>query len=270
MAPLPYPRPSRRHLVALCALLLTGSVLLLGNNANPPANAIGPTSSFRVVLLRHRSKPGIGLNAAESFAHELKLRTSIDVSKTARTIDITLKALASQPFAILTSSGAFSFSQTERQALKRWLEFGGFLILDGGADGKNAKQFNKSVHREFGRMFPGNRFTKIPPQHVIFRSFYRLDYPAGRVIRKPYLEGLTIGRRYAVVYNQNDLLGAFARNPSGSYLHTPIPGRESQREMAYRLGVNFVMYALCLHYKDDQVHLEYLLHKRKWKVTPPR
>jgi len=34
-------------------------------------------------------------------------------------------------------------------------------------------------------------------------------------------------------------------------------------------GVNLLMYALCLHYKDDQVHLDFLLHKRKWKIRKP-
>ena len=31
----------------------------------------------------------------------------------------------------------------------------------------------------------------------------------------------------------------------------------------YPLGVNVVMYALCLDYKDDQVHLPYILKRRR-------
>ena len=44
------------------------------------------------------------------------------------------------------------------------------------------------------------------------------------------------------------------------------PGGENQREMAFRLGINLVMYALCVNYKADQVHVPFILKRRKWKV----
>ena len=34
-----------------------------------------------------------------------------------------------------------------------------------------------------------------------------------------------------------------------------VPGGERQREMAFRTGVNIVMYALTGNYKADQVHV---------------
>ena len=37
------------------------------------------------------------------------------------------------------------------------------------------------------------------------------------------------------------------------------PGGEPQRELAFRLGINLCMYALCLDYKDDAVHLPLIL-----------
>ena len=40
-------------------------------------------------------------------------------------------------------------------------------------------------------------------------------------------------------------------------------GGEVTREMTFRLGVNLIMYALCLDYKDDQVHLPYILKRRR-------
>jgi len=35
--------------------------------------------------------------------------------------------------------------------------------------------------------------------------------------------------------------------------------------MALRTGVNLAMYALCLDYKKDQVHVETLLRQRRWR-----
>ena len=35
-----------------------------------------------------------------------------------------------------------------------------------------------------------------------------------------------------------------------------------------RLGINLVMYALCLDYKTDQVHVPFILKRRHWQVEP--
>ena len=40
------------------------------------------------------------------------------------------------------------------------------------------------------------------------------------------------------------------------------PGGEAQRETAIRIGVNVAMYALCTDYKDDAVHLPFILRRR--------
>ena len=41
----------------------------------------------------------------------------------------------------------------------------------------------------------------------------------------------------------------------------PVPGGETQREMALRFGVNLVMYALTGNYKTDQVHAPAMLQR---------
>jgi hypothetical protein len=40
-----------------------------------------------------------------------------------------------------------------------------------------------------------------------------------------------------------------------------VPGGERQREMAFRFGVNLVMYALTGNYKSDQVHVPAILER---------
>jgi hypothetical protein len=40
-----------------------------------------------------------------------------------------------------------------------------------------------------------------------------------------------------------------------------VPGGEHQREMAYRFGVNWVMYALTGNYKTDQVHVPTIIDR---------
>ncbi len=43
-----------------------------------------------------------------------------------------------------------------------------------------------------------------------------------------------------------------------------IPGGDDQREEAFRVGVNLVMYALCLDYKTEQAHIDYILRTRRY------
>ena len=98
---------------------------------------------------------------------------------------------------------------------------------------------------------------------MVFKSFYLLDAAPGRLLTSPHLEAVTLGKRAAVIYSQNDLAGAWARDEGGSYAFEVSPGGERQRELAFRVGINLSMYALCLDYKDDAVHLEHILSKRR-------
>jgi hypothetical protein len=64
-----------------------------------------------------------------------------------------------------------------------------------------------------------------------------------------------------VIVGGNDWAGAWAVDRSGRPLNPVVPGGEPQREMAYRFGVNVVMYALTGNYKSDQVHVPAILER---------
>jgi hypothetical protein len=113
------------------------------------------------------------------------------------------------------------------------------------------------------RVLPSTRPAQVPGTHVVFKSFFLLDAAPGRVLNKPTLEGWVVNNRAAVLYSQNDLMGALARDESGGLLFDVSPGGERQREIATRLAINIAMYALCLDYKDDAVHLPLILKRRK-------
>ena len=102
----------------------------------------------------------------------------------------------------------------------------------------------------------------MPASHVLYKTFYLLDAPFGRVARHPQLEAVVLDGRLVMLYSRNDVLGALARDRLGAFSHAVEPGGEPQREMALRLAINVVMYALCLDYKADQVHTPFLLQRR--------
>ncbi len=261
--------PTRRRALLASAGRAALGALLCGFAG--PARGIGPATLFRVQQGRYAGgswnpRP----TAALALAQELRFRTSIELHLEPAEVPIESPRLFDQPFLLLFGQGEFGhFSRAQADNLGRFLELGGFVFVDNvGAAGPSAG-FDRNLRAELKRILPGRELKALAPDHVLYRSFYRVELPAGRVLAVPYLEGLVLDDRLGLVYSRNDLSGAWARHAFGGALHDVIPGGEAQREQAYRLGVNLVVYALCLDYKDDQVHLDYLLHKRNWRVRKP-
>ncbi len=113
----------------------------------------------------------------------------------------------------------------------------------------------------------------IPPlavvteDHVLTHSFYLLRDLPGRYEGAPvYVQdgGDPANDNVSpVVIGGNDWAAAWAVDRRGNPLFAAVPGGEQQREMAYRFGVNLVMYALTGSYKADQVHLPAILERLK-------
>ena len=65
----------------------------------------------------------------------------------------------------------------------------------------------------------------------------------------------------SILITSNDFAAAWALDERSQPLYPVVPGGERQREMAFRAGVNIVMYALTGNYKADQVHVPALLER---------
>ena len=64
-----------------------------------------------------------------------------------------------------------------------------------------------------------------------------------------------------VIIGGNDWASAWAVDAQGRNPYAVIPGGQRQRTLAYRFGVNLVMYALTGNYKGDQVHIPAILQR---------
>jgi hypothetical protein len=258
---------TRRQL--LSSTLAAGVGAALARVGHGPARALGPQQLVTAIRLRHDGHWDVNPGALDCLLEEMRLRTSTDTAESELAVDVAAPELHDSLFAVLMGDGPFSLSDGDRQRLSRWMGLGGFLVFDNAGRTAPDKGFDRSVRAELKKMLPEAQIERVSPEHVVFRSFYRLDYPAGRAIFQSYVEAVRIGSRYCALISSNDLFGALARSPEGNWLETPTPGGDTQREMALRFAVNLLMYAACLHYKDDQVHINFLLHKRKWKIRPP-
>jgi hypothetical protein len=107
--------------------------------------------------------------------------------------------------------------------------------------------------------------TRLPADHVITRSFYLLQETPGRYASGAVWVEFRGGRENdgvsPVVIGSVDWAAAWALDENGQPLYPTVPGGETQREAAFRFGVNLVMYALAGNYKADQVHVPTILQR---------
>lgn len=226
------------------------------------AGAAGP-SDLRVGQLQLGGNWNPRPTALRRLLWEVTQRTSIEVDLETPAVSLESNALFRYPLLYLAGIGPIPEpSDAAVRRLRRHLTYGGTLIVD-SAEANPGGPFDVSVRRLMKRVLPRASVQKIPNDHVVYKTFYLVDHQAGRTLRAPYLEGVSLDDRYAVIYGQNDLAGAWARDAFGRWEYEVTPGGERQREMAFRLGINLVMYALCLDYKDDLVHTPFILKRRR-------
>ncbi len=117
----------------------------------------------------------------------------------------------------------------------------------------------------------------VPRDHVLTKTFYLLrDFPGRFDSGQLWVEALpaendedAASRRPArggdgvssILITSNDLAGAWATRTDGQPMLPIVEGEPRQREMAFRAGVNIVMYTLTGNYKADQVHVPALLER---------
>jgi hypothetical protein len=253
--------PSRRHVLAM---ICAGGAAL----ASRRAAGIGDASRFRVGQLRHDGNWDPRPDALRRLMWEIDKRTSIDVDLEPKPVALGDDDLHESPFLYLAGDGEFSLpGGKDLERLRRFLTFGGFLLVD-SAEGRTDGAFDRSVRKLCDAVFapPAEGLRLIGKDHVLYRSFYLIDRPVGRLAVSPVMEGIVHDDRLAVVYTQNDLAGAYARDDIGNWELSCDPDGERQRELAFRLGINIAMYALCHEYKSDQVHVDFIMRRRKWRA----
>jgi hypothetical protein len=247
---------SRRHFLAA---LVGASVA----GAARRVFGMGDASRFRLLRLRLPDLPDTRASALRRLAWELERRTSLVTLPEAALLPLSSPELFHYPLALLSGDRAFALPpEADVLRLRRYLTFGGCLLVD-SAEGRAGGAFDGAVRKLLARALPGDFLRRVPDDHVLWKSFYMLHEAPGRVLATPVLEAIERDRRLAVIYSQNDLCGAMARDGFGRWEYDVIPGGDEQRERSFRLAVNLVMYALCLDYKTEQAHIDFIMRTRR-------
>ena len=248
--------------------LIAAGLAGLGSLAPSRAFGMGEDERFTVAKLKYANAGGWDprSSAIRRMLLEVEKRTSIKVRTDVPVVTPESKQIYSQPFLSMSGESAFgALSSDAVQNLRTYLKAGGFLLID-SAEGIQDGPFTSSAKRAIERIFPDRQLSPIPKDHVLYKSFYLIDKPVGRVAAAERMYGIYEDDRLLLVLSPNDLMGAWARDNFGNWEYSVAPGGHRQREMAFRLGINLAMYALCINYKADQVHVPFILRRRQWKV----
>ena len=135
----------------------------------------------------------------------------------------------------------------ERKRLREYLiEKGGILVVDTrpriNTVNKEAYPWSRKMKNELRKILPEYHMRRIPNDHELYNCYYALGgpppgavtslaYPGGWIIfaREPYLEGISINGRLAVIYCQEGYAGMMGKEP---------------RPSVFRLMTNIIVYAL--------------------------
>jgi hypothetical protein len=145
----------------------------------------------------------------------------------------------------------FRLTPQERKQLRIYLERGGMLFADAIC---SSRDFNEAFAREMTALFPEGRLQRIAPNDPIFSTHYggddlstverrepqrrAADEPLKSHVRQgePYLEGLKLGDRYAVVFSPFDISCALEN-------HESLECEGYTRKDAARISLNVLLYS---------------------------
>ncbi len=159
-------------------------------------------------------------------------------------------------------------SDDARSRINQFLRNGGTIIFDTrdqslsgiGGVGPGTRTLRGLVE---GLDIPA--VIEVPQDHVLTKAFYLLqDFPGrwvgGQVWVQQADERVNDGVS-SVIIGSNDYAAAWAIDVDGRPMFPLVTGSARQRELAFRFGVNLVMYALTGNYKADQVHVDEILER---------
>ena len=255
---------SRRHVIRRALQSFAGMPAVYGLSAAfaPLATAFPASNLFTLAQLQYNGGQwDPHPRATVSLMREVRQRTSVDTQDERRAVTLQDPSLFSYPFLYFTGDQGFPpFSDADLDILRRYLLFGGLLLVD-DARGNKGRDFDASARRDLARLFPQKPLKILPPDHTVFRTFYLIRTVAGVRIVSPYLEGIDIGDRTPLLYCQNGLGAAWEQDFLGNWVSICRPGGEAQRLEAFKLGVNCVLYALTVNYKQDLIHIPFIRKK---------
>jgi hypothetical protein len=255
-------RPSSVAAMLVLAALAAQPALALDSNPNPAlATRLGyiTTGDSQVDAISRSGLEGLSDYVNRRTAASLVEPDPVQPGKT----DLSFYPLLYWPI----TADAQPLDAASVAAMNEYMSRGGIVLIDTRDSGSGAG-FAPGTGSALRRVAQGLMIPPLAPlttDHVLARAFYLLqDFPGrytGDTVWVQRDQDRTNDSVSPVIIGGNDWAAAWAVDDSGRNPYAVIPGGTRQRTLAYRFGVNLVMYALTGNYKGDQVHVPAILQR---------
>jgi hypothetical protein len=202
-----------------------------------------PTDEFVFAQLKHEGGWNVHPGGATALLMKLRQHTAVRVNLKRVAVDAEKDDLSSYPFLYLTGLDDFSFSSEAVAALRRYLQYGGVLLIN---NGMGLSTFDSAVRRELAKILPDAVLEPIGASHHLYNSLLTIkEVRYSPVVEKnkpelknqPYVLGVTIDGDLRVLYSPYDI--------EAGWLDAYYPLiRGYEPIYAKQLGMNIITYVM--------------------------
>ena len=258
---------------ALLVFMLSGAFALQPNNARADDQsdlkaatethlAFVKTSDAEIDQTSEQGLKGLGLIMADRTSAALGAPIGVNVE----TDELVFYPVLYWP----VSEAAPTPSDKAIARIDAYMKNGGTIVFDtrdAGTDFGSGSPNGDALKRILAKL-DVPPLEPVPEGHALTKSFYLLkDWPGryeGGALWVEAQNGESPAKSDGVsgiIIGSNDYASAWALDDNAQPLNAIVGGSDRQREYAFRVGVNIVMYALTGNYKTDQVHVPALLER---------
>jgi hypothetical protein len=178
----------------------------------------------------------------ENLIDTLAKYTTIDVAPVGVNVKLSSDELFNYPFVWMTGHLPVRFTDAERRNVKRYVERGGFLMID-DHNHDITGIFHKTVNEEIERLF--GKMTRLPKDHELYRCFFVFeDGPPnthhelngyGDDLLHRYLDAVLVNGRIGLLYSSKDY---------SSEWNFHAETKKFMQQDPTKFAVNLIVYAL--------------------------
>ncbi len=206
---------------------------------------------LQIAQIRHDGAWNAAPRALRNLLVALNDTVGLAASTKPRDLTLADPNVLQYPILYMHGRNRFAMNADERKQLQEYLKGGGVLFADACC---GAKPFDRGFREFANSLYPDKKLERIPVDHELFsekigRDIRKLkrrtqevaesSVAASMVVREaePFLEGIEIDGRLAVIYSRYDISCALERQAAGN-CEGYLP------EDAVKLATNIVLYAL--------------------------
>src|SRR5258708_10431194 len=160
-------RPYPTVLLSLAFLLVACLVLAAFGQPSEDKQA-----TFVMGRIKYSSNDGNDCGGVGQDLMRLVSRASTLKIQEERKVNFTDAELFETPFVFMNGHNDFTLTEAQLENVRKYLGHGGFIFASGCCTNPN---FPKAWRREFSRVFSGEKVKTIPYDHLIYRSFYKIE-----------------------------------------------------------------------------------------------